>query len=377
MDMRGPCRDHLGKEHPSGRDMCAAWGIHPSTFSGRLDRGWTLEQALTVPARGNGPKVNSRSKDPIKDHLGREFVSIGAMCRHWGLSEKVYWSRKRICKWPLEKILTTPVRERDDTANAVAVSDHLGQPFRSISAMCRHWKIGLSTYRERRKRGWDVGRALTGEEIRIKTDAVACEDHLGNPYPSKNAMCRAYGVTRYCYESRLALGWSQERALTEKRVVNARPCADAGGREFPATTYMALYYGLPAYAFHSRLKDPAAAIPALMARYWDGRDCGKYRNVRPLGYPWFAATVDGHRIVAHADAVLDEWHGKEMPPLPETDVKSPWLRAVKRLRWPWFLCEAGGSPAVLGWADLARLHAASNFGMSVPDQEADDRRMEP
>ena len=369
MGIKKPCHDHLGQEYNSVPEMCAAWGVPFSTYTGRLERGWTMEQALRIPTGGQGPKVNPKNGNMVQDHLGREFVSIGAMCRHWGLSEKVYWSRKRICKWPMDKILTTPVRERDDAANAVPVSDHLGQPFKSISAMCRHWNIGLSTYRERRKRGWDVGRALTGKETRIKTDAVACEDHLGNSYPSKNAMCRAYGVTRYCYESRRALGWSKERALTEKHVVNARPCSDGRGLEFPATTYMALYYGLPAYAFHSRIKDTAAALPALVDRYWSGRDCGRYRNIRPLGFPWFAASSDGHKVVVHLDRILDEWHRAEMPPLPETDVKSPWIKAVRRLAWPWFLCEAGGSAAVLEWRDLVQLHAASNYGMSVPERE--------
>ena len=41
--------DHEGKEYPSGRALAQAWGLTNSQLEGRLRRGYTMEQALTTP----------------------------------------------------------------------------------------------------------------------------------------------------------------------------------------------------------------------------------------------------------------------------------------------------------------------------------------
>lgn len=40
-------RDHLGRDYKSIADMARAWGVRPSVVRLRLDRGWTVEKALT------------------------------------------------------------------------------------------------------------------------------------------------------------------------------------------------------------------------------------------------------------------------------------------------------------------------------------------
>lgn len=366
MGHKNTCRDHLGNEYPSVPDMCQAYGIPPSTYGNRLSRGWTVEQALTVPTRGNGPKINPRNAGKAVDHLGQEFISISEMCRHWGLSEKVYWSRKRLLKWPLDKILTTPVREPSDAANAIRIQDHLGGEFTSISEMCRHWGIGLSTYRERRKRGWDVERSLTAKQMSVKTDAIPCTDHTGKAYPSKNAMCAAYGTTRYCYESRLARGWDQAQALTGRNIINAKACTDHEGRTFPAMSYMALYLGFPKYAFHGRKQDPAGLIPSLAAKYWTDRKCGRWHIESCLSFPWFLARHGKQACVLHFEAMLEEYHDSaSFAPLPETGLKSPSVSIIRPLQWPWYLCLIDGTSCVMDYWHAIQRHADSGFGISA------------
>ena len=43
------CTDHKGREFPSMRAMCRAWGIGWQVFLKRRTRGWPLERALTEP----------------------------------------------------------------------------------------------------------------------------------------------------------------------------------------------------------------------------------------------------------------------------------------------------------------------------------------
>ncbi len=358
--------DHTGQPWPSESDMCRHWGVSLSTYKGRLSRGWTREQALTVSAKGHGPKQKTKKK-LVYDHTGQGFVSISAMCRHWHLDEKVYWSRKRICKWPLERILTEPVHDRTDTPNAKSVTDHTGQIFPSVSAMCRHWHIGLTTYRERVKRGWPIEKALTSKEQTIKTDPVACVDHTGEAYPSKSAMCAAWGVKRYCYDSRIALGWTVQQALTENIQINAMACQDHTGKTFPAANYMALYLGFPKYTFQGRNKNMDVAIRAAAIKYWADRPCGAYDIKACIKFPWFLAMdrKNNTDIILHFDQLLQIYHKTpEFQPLPESNMQKPFMRIVKLLKWPWYLCSVNDDQYVLHYDDMLQTHVNSNYGLS-------------
>lgn len=42
-------RDHMGKFYRTFEEMCGAWSKKPATVIQRLERGWSLKQALTSP----------------------------------------------------------------------------------------------------------------------------------------------------------------------------------------------------------------------------------------------------------------------------------------------------------------------------------------
>lgn len=360
-----PVKDHLGNEYPSKRAMCGAYGMPLSTYGNRLNRGWTVEQALTVPRESNAPKVNH--KKIWKDHLGNEYVSVNDMCSRYGISEKVFWSRKRILKWPLEKILTTPLQT--NAGNAIKTKDHLGNEFDSICAMCDHYHVGWSTYRERRKLGWTVEEALSPETKPVSIERVECEDHLGNRYPSLNAMCRAYGLTRHRYSSRIKMGWPMERALTEPYVVNNKSFTDPAGREFPTMRDVANWYALPKYAFQGNAFDEGGFAELLetkiRSRFY-GVVIAGLRIDRCVGFPYFLVDDHGYKCVLHYESVLDAYHDSaEFDPVPKTDANAGQIRVVKRLSFPYYLAEIGQAdePEVYSYWELIRINAESNFGL--------------
>lgn len=53
------CRDHLGQEFSSIRAMCKHWGVLQSTYYGRKKAGRTLEEALTGQFIGTTSTTNS------------------------------------------------------------------------------------------------------------------------------------------------------------------------------------------------------------------------------------------------------------------------------------------------------------------------------
>ena len=64
------CKDHLGNEYGSVAQMCKHYGISQPTYLCRINKGWSIEKALTNHI--NNGKI-------IYDHLGNKFKSISSM----------------------------------------------------------------------------------------------------------------------------------------------------------------------------------------------------------------------------------------------------------------------------------------------------------
>ena len=67
-----------GKTFPTIKEACKYYNLNYNTIYGRLDKGWTVEDAISVPVR-----EGSRGKTVIVD--GNEFISIAEACRYYNL----------------------------------------------------------------------------------------------------------------------------------------------------------------------------------------------------------------------------------------------------------------------------------------------------
>ena len=101
------CKDHTGKVFDSIKEMCDFWNIPPETFNRRIKvYGYSLEKALTTPLRYN-------SNIACYDHQGEWFKSKSHMCDHWGIGRKLF--DYRISRgWSLEDALTKPRRGQNN-----------------------------------------------------------------------------------------------------------------------------------------------------------------------------------------------------------------------------------------------------------------------
>ena len=107
------CKDHMGNEFGSISEMCRFWRVPLNTYCGRKERGHSLEACLTgVGVMGNAKKC--------KDHLGKEYPSERQMLAEYGVEKGTY--RDRIaCGWTLEDALTKPAKWRGIIGN-----EHIG-----------------------------------------------------------------------------------------------------------------------------------------------------------------------------------------------------------------------------------------------------------
>lgn len=94
-----PC-EFQGVRYNSITEMCDAFGILPETYNRRLKvYGWSMEKALTTPAKKNGGVA-------YYDHKGTRFKSFSKMCEAYGKSRKTVKYRLDN-NWNLERALTT------------------------------------------------------------------------------------------------------------------------------------------------------------------------------------------------------------------------------------------------------------------------------
>lgn len=193
-----PCADHTGREFPSISAMCRAWGIPPAHYHSRRRRGWSLERALTVlpGTRAGG----------ICDHLGRWYPTREAMRRAWGLSRDAYAMRRRR-GWSLERTLTEPSR---DYSRKITDPEN-GAEYRSIADFARAVGVLPATMASRLRRGKLPPDVLAYDGCLCSTPS---RDHLGNDFPSMAAMARHYGLSVCRLGQRLRKGWPIARALT-------------------------------------------------------------------------------------------------------------------------------------------------------------------
>lgn len=89
-------KDHKGNIYQSLKSMCEAWKTNASRVAYRLNKGWSIEQALTVPVKGT-----------CKDHLGNVYANYHEMCKVYNIKVSVFVSRKKK-GWTLEQALTLP-----------------------------------------------------------------------------------------------------------------------------------------------------------------------------------------------------------------------------------------------------------------------------
>lgn len=211
--------DYLGNNFKSVSAMTKHYGISRPTYISRINSGWTMEEALTIPVLKGGINFKpTGSLDSVVDHLGNRFNNNTQMARHWGISSSQLYQRLKD-GLSLEEALTKPTIIKGKYKRGEVV-DHKGNSYRSVAQMARSYGISSITLHERLNRGWSVEEALTtpvdtsSYRKSKKITNVKVQDHLGNWYDSYYALSKAYGLSfSTLYGRVIKLGWSIEKAL--------------------------------------------------------------------------------------------------------------------------------------------------------------------
>lgn len=199
--------DHIGNKFNCLEEMCEYWNIPINTFKTRIRHSWSIEDALTA-------KIGrSNNKDKPVDHLGNKFNTVEEMCEHWDISYSSFYTRMAN-NMTVEEALTVPLREKD-----MEPVDHLGNRFDTLQEMCKHWGISKGAFQSRLQLGWSLEDALTippKQQYANRNNCRKVTDHLGQEFKSITEMCKHWGVKYSTFNSRIRYKWSVKDALTTK-----------------------------------------------------------------------------------------------------------------------------------------------------------------
>ena len=272
--------DHLGNVYPTIQKMLDAYGRDEKLYRKRRKNGWSVEEALTIPAGEKRNKIIDRSGveygdiEDRTDHLGQVFNSKKAMCEHWETTVDAYHKRRK-SGWSKEKALTT--KNKKNRPSIEDRTDHLGQVFESKSEMCEHWETTVNKYNSRRRSGYTKEQALTASynDIGFRSDIEDRTDHLGNIFQSKKHMLDHYETTYIKYDKRIKDGYTKEQALTMKddlNIGNIEDRTDHLGQVFESIKAMCKHWDKEYATYTSRLERGYSKEEALTLNDLNSKD---------------------------------------------------------------------------------------------------------
>ena len=235
------CYDHLGNRYKSKEEMCGKYGITVNWLNTKLDEGMEMQKIFE---EGRKNRRGENAGIEVEDHLGNKYRSISAMCRKYEVSISGY-KHKIENGLSIEEALTGGLR---------AVYDHLGNKYINKVEMCKAYNLSSSVFAYRIRNGWALEEALTTPKHKTRLDkGNICYDAEGNIYRSKLEMCEAHGVNYATFNARIRRGEGIEEALRTKETIKTnRVYVDSKGNSYASMKELISAYGIPYSTYYAR-----------------------------------------------------------------------------------------------------------------------------
>ena len=207
-----PCKDHLGNEYPSVKQMCEHYNIHRATYYERIRNGWSIEAALTTSTKS--VSRYSKKRGYVKDHKGNLFINTKEICRFYHIPYDAYRSRIK-SGWSTKDALTKPLRGPCKSTKAKPIIDHEGNSFSSERQLCEFWNISRFSYRNLvHNLQWSsedtINHLLNSKRKKPKHSTIT---FYNETFANLSELCDKFNVNKDTYYYRINAGWSQEEAL--------------------------------------------------------------------------------------------------------------------------------------------------------------------
>ena len=252
-------------QYTSVAKAAQASGVDPGVARERIRRGWSPEEALSTPV-----PENARGKSVTI--LGERYPSIAAAARAHGLTRGIV--QNRISQgWTLSDAVTVPAHE---APRSIPV-EYRGRRFKSLTAATEALGVDRSSLMRLRKAGMSVERVLDELLAREEARAVLLGrreefrarmrkqgyfwrgwlEVRGVKYGTVAELAHAFGIVPGTLRSRLQHGWTIEEAVGLSRrpkTVRTIVSVTVNGQRFPNIAAAARHFGVSLAVARYRLQ---------------------------------------------------------------------------------------------------------------------------
>lgn len=236
-----------GKEFISIGAASRHFGVAETAIYQRLNRyGWTLDQAFGLTP---GPKRKGRGKAVTIG--GESFGSLLDACARFDIKESSIRTRLNV-GWTLDQAfgLQRPPRRGRNAGKSIAVAD---VTYPNIVQACEAHELDHRTVAARVRRGWTIAQAFNLEPAPAVMPTGKAIAVGGRAFSTVAEACRAMDKPKALIASRLQLGWSPDQAFglapppPPSGEKNGKPIAVAG------VTYTSLVKAAEAHGLDPRI----------------------------------------------------------------------------------------------------------------------------
>ncbi|WP_044912795.1 hypothetical protein [Butyrivibrio sp. WCE2006] len=123
MNTKTPCTDHNGITYESIKEMCDAFGVTPTLYLKRIERGWSVKEAL-------------EGKQPYFSCDGKDYYSQKEVCDAFDIHPNSFRLKLKH-GYSIDDIVDR---------KSFRVTDHLGNKYANEAEMCAFYDVKVSTY---------------------------------------------------------------------------------------------------------------------------------------------------------------------------------------------------------------------------------------
>ena len=151
------------------RDACRHFQLNEKMVESRLRNGWSLEEAFGLKDRrsrpNNSPAISAANRTKSITFQGNLYQSTGQLALAYGIKPATLYYRLRN-GWTIEQAIGHD--ERPQINPRVDYHKINNEKF-STQELVKKYDVDISTFRARRKRGWNLGQCLGIEPAPSRT----------------------------------------------------------------------------------------------------------------------------------------------------------------------------------------------------------------
>lgn len=243
-----------GTEYESLKALCRELNIGYSKVHNRIRKGVPLEQAV----REDYNIIDLKYRTGLN---GMVFNNTKEMCDYYKISRRNV-KEKIDAGFTIEEIIDEK-KERKISLNKKRLCNN-----QTIDDLCKQHNITRSAYDYRMSLGWDMDKILNTPMQEDSRAWKRTHPITKQVYGSIEELCHSLnnGVTAKLYKSRLASGWSQEKALFTLPINTHKGFVDLFGNKFSNYSEAFRYYGIKSSARNLLKNHPISAVLGIIPR---------------------------------------------------------------------------------------------------------------